>query len=197
MVPEHFGPVMRQPLGPHPLEQWPLIELLERRLVGQHEELQRLAMDNRKLDAKHIPEGVGRLFCKATTRLARTPPGHSAQTLSSGKGPDLVLLGTISQFLEGVEVNVLACNANPNPDPSLFLNEGNPHIDDENNKSPPPNPLQYPESQEECTVPKKRAKSRPAARRKINCIKARTGKFQMVVRRNIQWSKSSGMKIDL
>jgi hypothetical protein len=64
MVPEHFGPVMRQPLGPHPLEQRPPIHLLEQRFAGQHEELQRLAMDNRKLGATHIPEGVGRLFNK-------------------------------------------------------------------------------------------------------------------------------------
>jgi len=54
MVPDHFGPVMRHPLGPHPLDQMPPIELLERRLAGQHEELQRLAMDNQRLGATHV-----------------------------------------------------------------------------------------------------------------------------------------------
>lgn len=54
MGPDHFGPVMRHPLGPHPLDQLPPIELLERRLAGQHEELQRLAMDNQRLGATHV-----------------------------------------------------------------------------------------------------------------------------------------------
>ena len=48
-----MGPVMRHPLGPHPLEQMPPIEPMERRLAGQYEELQRLAMDNQRLGATH------------------------------------------------------------------------------------------------------------------------------------------------
>jgi len=54
MVPDHFGPVMGHPLGPHPMEQLPPIELLDRRLAAQHEELLRLAMDNRRLGATHV-----------------------------------------------------------------------------------------------------------------------------------------------
>lgn len=54
MGPDPFGPVMRHPLGPHPLEQMPPIELMERRMAGQYEELQRLAMDNQRLGATHV-----------------------------------------------------------------------------------------------------------------------------------------------
>jgi hypothetical protein len=54
MVLEHFGPIMQHPLGPHPLEKMPPIELLEQILACQYEELQILEMDNLRLGSKHV-----------------------------------------------------------------------------------------------------------------------------------------------
>jgi len=53
MGPEMYGPVMRPPVGHHPMGMLPPPEVLEHKLATQNVEMQRLASENQRLAATH------------------------------------------------------------------------------------------------------------------------------------------------